>query len=160
MTIRWMLVFYLFIIPVFYLRCGRGESDFDADAYLDRWVAMWNAYDLSQVDELFLTDARLTYISSERTGIITGIDAVRKHHEAFGFVAGGKEQPNRLWVDDIHAEPFGSAAVVAGVWTFQRGGETAGKVQRGPFTFVYIKQDGTYRIAHAHFANDVDDETE
>ena len=158
MRIRRMLIFYLFIIPVFCLRCGREESDFDADVYLDRWVAMWNAYDLSRVDELFLTDARLTYISSEKTGIITGIDAVRKHHEAFGFVAGGKEQPNRLWVDDIHAEPFGGAAVVAGVWTFQRGGENAGKVQRGPFTFVYVKQDGTYRIAHAHFANDVDDE--
>jgi len=160
MRARRILVFHLLIIPVFCLECGRGESDFDVKAYLDRWVAMWNAYDLSRVDELFLTDARLTYISSEKTGIITGIDAVRKHHEAFGFVAGGKEQPNRLWVDDIHAEPFGGAAVVAGVWYFQRGGDTEGKVQQGPFTFVYVKQDGTYRIAHAHFANDVDDESQ
>ena len=160
MRARRILVFHLLIIPVFCLRCGRGEPDFDADAYLDRWVAMWNAYDLSWVDELFLTDARLTYISSEKTGIIKGIDAVRKHHEAFGFVAGGKEQPNRLCIDGIRAEQFGATAVVMGVWYFQRGGEIAGKVQRGPFTFVYIKQDGVYRIAHAHFANYEDDETE
>jgi len=160
MTTRRILFSLILILHVCCLECGRGDSDFNAEAYLDRWVAMWNAYDLSRVDELFLTDVRLTYISSEKTGIITGIDAVCRHHESFGFVVGGKEQPNRLWVDDIHAETFGGAAVVAGVWTFERGGENADKVQRGPFTFVYVKQDGTYRIAHAHFANDVDDENE
>ena len=160
MTIRRILVSLILILPIFCLRCGRGESDFNADAYLDRWVAMWNAYDLSRVDALFITDSRLTYMSSEKEGIMMGIDAVRSHHEAFGFVAGGKEKPNKLWVDGVHAEQFGATAVVAGIWTFQRGGETAGKVQRGPFTFVYVKEGDTYRIAHAHFANYEDDETE
>jgi hypothetical protein len=44
------------------------------------------------VDKLFLKDSRLTYFSSAKQGIIKGIEAIRRHHEEFGFVEGGKVQ--------------------------------------------------------------------
>lgn len=38
---------------------------------------MWNSYDLTLVDHLFLADAYVTYFSSEKEGLITGIEALR-----------------------------------------------------------------------------------
>ena len=116
---------------------------------VDAWVSMWNSYDLSMVDKLFLKDSRLTYFSSEKQGIIKGLEAIRRHHEGFGFVEGGKVQPNKLWLEDMQTEIFGSTAIVKAIWFFQRGGE--GKVQRGPVTLVYVQSGDEYRIAHAHF---------
>jgi len=55
---------------------------------------MWNSYDLSMVDTLFLTDDRLTYLSSKMEGVIRGVENVREHHRGFGFVVGGKDQDN------------------------------------------------------------------
>lgn len=115
------------------------------------WVNMWNSYDLSQVDRLFLTDSRLTYFSSEKEGVIKGVEAVREHHRGFGFVEGGKASENKLWVEDLHTADFGSMVVVTGIWYFRRGGSD--KVQRGPVTFVYVQQGDEYRLAHLHFAN-------
>ena len=47
-----------------------ADLAFQTDATVGRWVAMWNTYDLAQVDSLFLPDARLTCFSSEKEGLI------------------------------------------------------------------------------------------
>ncbi|HQV70890.1 MAG TPA: DUF4440 domain-containing protein [Thermoflexales bacterium] len=118
---------------------------------IGHWVEMWNTYDLSQVNALFLCDDRLTYFSSEQEGAVIGIDAVREHHRRFGFVEGGKISPNKLWLDDLHITDFDSCAVVTGIWFFRRA--ATGQVQRGPVTFVYLKQPDGYRLAHLNFGN-------
>lgn len=126
--------------------------EFDAEELVGRWVAMWNSYDLDRVDELFLTDDRVTYLSSEKEGLIRGIEAVREHHREFGFVPGGKTPERQLWVENVDSSVFGDSAVVTAVWFFgnriQRG-----EAQRGPMTLVYVRSNGEYRLAHLHFAN-------
>jgi hypothetical protein len=42
-------------------------------------------------------------------------------------------------------------AVVLATWLFERPGAEA--PQRGPVTFVVVRTDDGYRIAHGHFAN-------
>jgi len=126
---------------------------FDTDKWINLWVKSWNTYDLNQVDELFLLDDRVTYFSSERQGLIRGVEALRKHHEGFGFVPGGKEQPNKLWVEDIHTVQFDSTAIVTCIWFFQR---EDGTTQRGPSTFVYVQVGDEYRIAHVNVGNYID----
>ena len=123
--------------------------EFDADRWVSTWVRIWNTYDLDQVDVLFLQDERLTYFSSEKEGIIIGIGAIREHHRGFGFVEGGKQQPNKLWVEEVHSEAFGTTAVVTAIWYFEK---PDGAVQRGPVTIVYVRQDEEYRIAHMNFS--------
>jgi hypothetical protein len=103
------------------------------------------------VDTLFVADETVTYFSSEKEGLITGIDSLRKHHSGFGFVSGGRKQENRLWVEDISINLVGSTPVVAGTWYFEKSG-TVDEIQKGPFTAVYVNKEGRYRIAHMHFA--------
>ena len=69
---------------------GRKPSDL-----VSTWVEMWNSYELDQVGELFLTDDRVTYFSSEFEGVIQGFDAVLEHHRGFGFTSGGAERGTR-----------------------------------------------------------------
>jgi ketosteroid isomerase-like protein len=122
-----------------------------AERIVADWVKFWNNYDLDQVDRLFLTNAHVSYFSSEKQGVVKGIDAMRRHHEGFGFVKGGKKSANRLWLDDLDADVFGTTTVVTAIWHFQR--ENADKVQKGPVTLVYVQDGGSHRIAHGHFAN-------
>jgi ketosteroid isomerase-like protein len=124
----------------------------DIQELMDSWVAMWNSYDLKMVDKLFLQDSRVSYFSSEKEGLIQGIDAVRKHHAGFGFVDGGKIQENKLWVDEIQLSDFETTAVVAGIWYFQRESNDAASVQKGPFTFVCVRQGQEWRLAHLNFS--------
>jgi hypothetical protein len=49
---------------------------------------------------------RLTCLSSEKEGVIKGFEAVREHHEEFGFVEGGKEQHNTFWLEDAEIDAF------------------------------------------------------
>jgi len=128
-------------------------ADFNAQAALDEWVVMWNSYDLDHVDELFLTDANVSYLSSEREGAIIGIDAVREHHMGFGFVSGGEPPETTLWMEDVEVTTPSGIVVVTGTWYFRRGADTTAEVQRGPVTFVYVPTDDGFRIAHAHFAD-------
>lgn len=104
---------------------------------------MWNSYDLSMVDDLFLKDSKLTYFSSEKEGIIKGPEAIRKHHEGFSFIKGSKVQPNRLWLEDMQTEVFGPTAIVKATWFFQKRG--VGKIQRGPATLVCAIRE---RVSH------------
>jgi len=118
---------------------------------VEDWVKLWNTYDLNQVKRLFLNDGRVTYFSSEKQGLIKGIDSLVRHHEEFGFVAGGKETGNRLWLEDVDIEEFADSAAVKADWLFQRKGSD--RTQRGPVTILYVKAGEGWRIAHAHFSN-------
>jgi len=127
-----------------------GSDSFEVKKWVEKWVKSWNTYDLDQVDALFLQDDRVTYFSSEKEGVIIGIEAVKEHHEGFGFVPGGKEQPNKLWLEDLHIAEFDTSAVVTGIWFFQR---PDGSEQRGPVTIVYVREGSRLRIAHMNFSN-------
>ncbi|MGD8535314.1 MAG: hypothetical protein PVF66_05630 [Candidatus Aminicenantes bacterium] len=128
------------------------EPVFNAQEQVNSWVSLWNSYDLSMVDKLFLADERLTYFSSEKEGLIEGFGAVREHHRGFGFIEGGKIQDNKLWVEDLQANVFPPVAVVTGIWFFRRGPEGTKDISRGPVTFVYIQEKGEFRLAHLHFS--------
>lgn len=124
----------------------------DVQGKVNAWVSMWNEYNLTMVDKLFLTDDRITYFSSEKEGLIKGIEAVREHHAGFGFIEGGKVQDNKLWVEDLQINVYLSAAVAAGIWYFRRGPEGSKEITRGPVTFVYVREEGEFRLAHLHFS--------
>lgn len=117
---------------------------------VDAWVAMWNSYDLDEVSRLMLDDDSLTYLSSEREGVFAGLPAVVEHHRGFGFVPGGRQTGNRLWLEDLVYTDFGETTVVAGVWLFQR---ATGVTMRGPVTLVAVRGEGGYRLAHLNFGN-------
>jgi len=136
--------------------CG-SIVPFDVEKWVEKWVKFWNTYDLDQVDELFLQDDRLTYFSSEKEVVILGFNAVREHHKGFGFIPGGKDQPNKLWVEDLHFANFNSATVVTGIWYFQK---PDALIQRGPVTIVYIRQGDQLRIAHMNFSEYKDEKKE
>lgn len=118
---------------------------------MDVWVGMWNSYDITLVDELFMHGPDVSYFSSEREGLISGFDDVLAHHEGFGFVAGGAERPSRLWLEEVHITMHGAVAVVGATWYFDRDG-TNSEVQRGPVTFVYAPSEDGPRIVHANFS--------
>jgi len=118
---------------------------------VDEWVRFWNTYDLNQVERLFLKDSRVTYFSSEKQGVIKGFDALVKHHEGFGFVRGGKAQPNKLWLEDLDIEDFGDSALVCAIWFFKC--PTSETPQKGPVTLAYVRTAEGWRIAHANFGN-------
>ncbi|MEK6597615.1 MAG: hypothetical protein AABY91_04720 [Gemmatimonadota bacterium] len=122
----------------------------EVDHTLAAWTVMWNRYDLDQVDRLFVTDSSLTYFSSERDGLLQGMEALRAHHTGFGFVPGGKDQPNQLLLESVVTHWQGATAVVLATWIFRR---ADGSAQKGPVTFVLVPRSDGYRIAHAHFAN-------
>ena len=129
------------------------EVSFDVDRHITAWVSLWNTYELSKVDELFLTDNRVTYFSSEKEGLIRGIEAVREHHRGFGFIEGGKPAEKELWMEELQSEVFGSTAVVTGIWYFGSRTDNRDKVQHGPVTFVYTRKGDEFKLAHLHFAN-------
>ena len=118
---------------------------------VNRWVDMWNNYDINQVPELFSNDERVTYFSSERTELIKGIKNLLEHHKAMGFVSGGRESGNKLWLEGIEIERYESTDVVKGVWLFTREGSES--TQKGPVTFVYVDEGAGSKIIHAHFSN-------
>ncbi|MFC1574626.1 hypothetical protein ACFL5A_05085 [Gemmatimonadota bacterium] len=126
------------------------SREFDAEKALSPWVEMWNSYDLRRVDDLFARDSVLSYFSSEKEGVILGIDAVREHHKGFGFVEGGKSSDNRLWLEGLFSAVYGSTALVTGIWFFRRGN---GQEMRGPVTFVFSQEAGEHRLVHLHFGN-------
>jgi ketosteroid isomerase-like protein len=132
---------------------ARGAlGDFDGVREVEAWVDMWNHFDLDGVDALFVRDARVTYFSSEKPGLIAGIDALREHHRGFGFVPGGADRGSRLWLEEVQAHTYGRVVLVTATWFFQRRGSD--KAQRGPVTLVLLNDGGGCRITHAHFAND------
>ncbi len=131
----------------------KTRPPFDTEEIVGPWVSMWNTYDVSMVDSLFLTDSRLTYFSSEKEGLLRGIEAVREHHVGFGFVEGGKNQDNELWLEELQSQSFGEVTTVEGIWYFRSVSGDSSTTSKGPVTFVYVSVENEYRIAHVHFAN-------
>ncbi|NUQ10909.1 MAG: nuclear transport factor 2 family protein [Gemmatimonadaceae bacterium] len=120
------------------------------DRLVTRWERSWNTYDLREVDSVFWSDRSVTYFSSERAGLIRGIDALREHHAGFGFVAGGKAVRTRLWLTDTTTRWHSGVATVLATWHFRR---EDGTTQSGPVTLVISPRGRGFRITHAHFAN-------
>jgi hypothetical protein len=152
----------LILLPLLIsLGCDDAPDPSGPAALVQTWVEMWNSYDLDQVEGLFLNDDRLTYFSSEREGVIRGFQGVLEHHRGFGFVPGGLEQGTRLWVEDLWAHVFEEAAVLTGIWFFQRSGEAEPSTdpQRGPVTFVCVHEDGAWRFVHMNFGEYLPPET-
>lgn len=117
---------------------------------IDQWIRMWNSYDLLAVDSIFNDQA--TYFSSEYAGLITGLDNLRLHHQKFGFVRGGRQTGNTLWLENLHVQAAGAEAlIVTATWYFLR--KDATRPQHGPVTFVVGRIAGQWKILHAHFAN-------
>jgi hypothetical protein len=123
-----------------------------ARATVDAWVELWNTYDLAGLPALFVGDGTLTYFSSETEGVIRGMEALRTHHEGFGFAEGGAETESRLWLEGLELEPAGTAVSGTAIWFF-RSTPQADEVGRGPVTFVLVPTLDGYKIQHAHFAN-------
>ena len=125
----------------------------EAERLVSSWVALWSSYDLDRVDDLFLQDARVTYFSSEKEGLIRGIEKIREHHRGFGFVPGGKKAERELWVENVESDDLGDTLVVTAIWYFGDRETPAAENRRGPMTMVYVRAGGEYRIAHLHFGN-------
>ena len=134
------------------------ESDLAAlNVLVADWVGMWNSYDLDQVGGLFLNDHRLTYFSSEKEGLIRGMEAVLEHHRGFGFISGGSEQSSRLWMEDVGIDLMRDAATVTGIWYFQA--DSGSEPQRGPVTIVCMRTAAGWRFAHMNFSEYLGQET-
>ena len=136
-----------------------AEEAAGADGLVREWVEMWNSYDMDQVHRLFLNDDRLTYFSSEKEGVIRGMDAVLEHHRGFGFVSGGESKPSRLWVEGLRTDLLGEAAVITGIWFFESAPESAAEPQKGPVTFVCVREGGKWRFVHMNFSSYLPPET-
>jgi len=120
------------------------------------WTAFWNLYDLDAVPALFSPGDEATYFSSEKAGLVAGREALLAHHRGFAFVPGGQARDGRLWLEDVRTRVDGPAAWMTARWLFDRDVSAATPPQRGPVTFVLVREagGGAWRIAHAHFAND------
>ena len=121
---------------------------------VDQWLELWATFDLNLLEQIFYKSENLTYFSSEKEGLMVGYDELIQHHTGFGFVDGGKKPANSLWLEDIEIRLYGSSALVGAVWFFGDQLVDEDSVQKGPVTFVLIKNEmGEARIIHAHFAN-------
>ena len=125
----------------------------EIDQITDKWLDLWATYDLDDLEDIFLQSKDLTYFSSETQGLIKGYAAIKPHHEAFGFIEGGKKPEKSLWLENLESRIHDGSAVLTAIWYF--GDKTAPKdsVQNGPVTFVMTYGDGGLKIAHVHFAN-------
>lgn len=130
-----------------------SPARFDSESHVYAWLEFWKSYDLDQFDDLFLEDARLTYFSSEKEGLIHGYEAVREHHVGFDFVPGGRDSEQELWVENLDSSVYESGAIVTATWFFGDRNVEPDSVSRGPMTAVYVWDGSSYKIAHMHFAN-------
>ncbi len=133
------------------LTIGLSQKTYSPESVIQAWETMWNTYNLTEVDRLFVTDRSVTYFSSEYEGLIQGIDALRNHHAKFGFINGGKQTGNKLWLENTHYEYSDRSCIVTATWYFQRQGSD--QHQSGPVTFVLVNTKRAWRIKHAHFSN-------
>jgi len=127
-----------------------ADDNGSVQATIDRWVRMWNTYDLREVEKLFCHCDELSYFSSEREGLIRGIDAVVEHHRGFGFEPGESDRGTKLWLEDVTTSDFGESCLVTAIWYFERPERT----QKGPVTILLRqKTSGGYEIVHMNFSN-------
>jgi imidazolonepropionase-like amidohydrolase len=129
-----------------------GAATASPRAVLDSWLAMWRRYDLDGIGELFVVGDALTYFASDREGLIAGFEAVRDYHADLGFVAGGFQPEDELWLEEITIADFEESAVVGAVWYFGTRVNPAA-ARRGPLTMVLTDTQGGFRITHVNFGN-------
>jgi imidazolonepropionase-like amidohydrolase/ketosteroid isomerase-like protein len=129
-----------------------GDDAATAQDLIEGWLAMWRRYDLDRMADLFVNDDALTYFPSDREGLIEGYAAVREYHEGLGFVSGGFQPENELWLEQVTVADFGESAVVGAMWYFgtRVNRRAAG---RGPLTMVLARTSFGYRISHLNFGN-------
>ncbi len=133
----------------------RTEPDLaSAGATLLAWSLSWNLYDLDLAEKLFERSGRTSYFSSEKPGRIEGFDGLVEHSRSFGFVPGGKTSDNRLWLEDVRVLGGEDMALATAIWHFDRDAAGPSPAQRGPVTFVFLRDGEIWKILHAHFAND------
>ena len=61
----------LLLVVSFHIYAGDTSAEItEIKRCVDKWVKMWNTYDLLEVKKLFLNSNKLTYFSSEKQGII------------------------------------------------------------------------------------------
>ena len=121
---------------------------------IDKWLKLWETYDLNMLDAIFLQTKDLTYFSSEKEGLMIGYQHLKLHHSGFGFVEGGKQPEKSLWLEDMETKIYGETAMVAAIWYFGDKNIVKDSVSNGPVTFIFIKdKQDNVKIAHTHFAN-------
>lgn len=126
---------------------GQMTGPTSAQQAIEYWIALWRRYDLDQVGGVFLRDPALTYFSNDSQGVKEGFDAVLAHHEELGFVRGGFQPDNELWIEDAVIADFDGSAVVTAIWHF--GNRVArDDAARGPLTMVVVRTTAGYRISH------------
>ena len=121
------------------------------NSVIKQWVDSWESYDLNMVDKLF--HKNITYFSSEKEGLIKGLENVREHHAGFGFVPGGIKHANKLWLEDIIISDHFNVVIVSAIWYFDKTTDSGNELQKGPVSFVYLKTQDTYKIVHINFSN-------
>ncbi len=133
----------------------RTEPDLgSAGSTLTAWTLSWNLYDLDLVRRLFEPSRKMTYFSSEKPGRIQGLNGLLEHSKSFGFVPGGKVSDNRLWLNSFNVLGAEDMALATAFWYFDRDVAGPGPVQKGPVTFVFVRDGESWKIVHAHFSND------
>lgn len=118
-----------------------------AQQALDRWLAMWRRYDLDAVGDVFLRDPALTFFGSDSEQVVEGFDDVLAWHEAQGFVSGGFQPDNELWLDDAIVSDYDDSAVVAATWSFGRR-IAPDQAATGPLTMTIVRTESGFRIVH------------
>ena len=122
------------------------------DALLEAWLGMWRRYDLDRVGQLFASDESVTYFASDREGLLEGIDAIRDYHAGLGFVAGGFQPEQELWLEEVAISDFGESAVIGAVWFFGNR-VTRQAAGRGPLTILLTRTPEGFRISHVNFGS-------
>jgi len=121
---------------------------------INKWLELWKTYDLNKLREIFLKSEELTYFSSEKEGLIQGFQQLRPHHQAFGFIDGGKRPEKSLWLEDLETRVYGSSTMVGGIWYFGDRSLPKDSISYGPVTFILVRdKEGIAKIVHTHFAN-------
>ncbi len=119
---------------------------------LEAWLGAWGSYDLDILRDALLVDATLTYFPNDEQAVLEGWDAVRDYHERLGFVPGGFDPENDLWLEDVVVADFDESAVVTATWHFGNRVLRA-EAARGPLTIVAVRTTGGYRISHVNMGN-------
>ena len=131
-----------------------GSSDGPASVQeaMEAWLELWRRYDLDRVGAVFLQDEALTYFAADAVGVLEGFDAVLAYHEGEGFVPGGFEPDQELWLEDPVIADFGESAVISGVW-YLGSRIVRSEAARGPLTMVVERTSAGHRISHLHMGS-------
>ncbi|WP_074410385.1 MULTISPECIES: hypothetical protein [Aquimarina] len=159
---------FLNIIPflVFVIACNTQKNEIEiqnkkaalsqneTEHVINKWLNLWETYDLNLLDDIFLQTEDLTYFSSEKEGLMIGYKHLKPHHLGFGFVEGGKQPEKSLWLEDMTTKIYGETAMVAAVWYFGDRNAVKDSISKGPVTFILSNdKQGNAKIIHTHFAN-------